>query len=104
MQQRRYLRPLERRVLDLTAAGNEHHDIAVRFRRSPGFIRRVHEWTDLPGREMPGGTVRGALRPLERRVVRWRDQGEPYAAIASRFRRTPGFIERVERLARQKMG
>ena len=38
---RRGTRALDRRVLDLRAAGETHAEIAHRFRRTPSFIRRV---------------------------------------------------------------
>lgn len=95
------LRPIERRILDLSHTGSSDADIATRFRRSPGYVRRVRELAGLHGR---GETEYGgaALRPLERRVLTLRRQGASYADIASRFRRSPSFIERVERIANDK--
>ena len=43
------------------------------------------------------------LRPLERRVLRWRDNGVQPAEIAPRFKRGPAFMEQVERLAEYKL-
>jgi hypothetical protein len=43
------------------------------------------------------------LRPVERRILRWRGEGATHAEIAGRFQRSPGFIERVEVLARYKL-
>jgi hypothetical protein len=40
------------------------------------------------------------LRPLERRVLRWREDGASFDEIAARFRRSPEFIERVVDMAR----
>ena len=98
------VRPLERRVLRLMERGVETEEIARRFRRSPEMIRRISEWAGLPGREH-GRVLQGdVLRPLERRVLRWRAQGLGYAEIAPRFRRSPDFVQRVERLAQYKLG
>jgi hypothetical protein len=70
------LRPLERRVLRLIEQGVDKEEIARRFRRSPEMIRRIGEWASLPrpaGARVPRGDV---LRPLERRVLRWRETGD----------------------------
>lgn len=76
-------------------------EIARRFRRSSDHIDRVIEWARLPGRGAP--TENETLRALERRVLRWREQGAAYEDIAARFRRSPGFVERVEGFARIKL-
>jgi hypothetical protein len=39
------------------------------------------------------------LRPIERRMVRLADAGVPRAEIGRRFRRTPGYVDRVLVLA-----
>ncbi len=93
------LRPLERRILSLDAAGCETIDIANRFRRSPGFIRRVIDMANMPGRNAPPSTSPVGLRPIERRVLKWIDSGADIPNIAARFRRTPQYIRRVEELA-----
>ena len=98
----RGLRPLERRVLRLTAAGVSHEEIARRFRRSPAFIRRVIDLTDVP-RSGVAATTDGPLRPLERRVLRWREQGAAPDEIGARFNRSPEFISRVEDIAHFKL-
>jgi DNA-binding CsgD family transcriptional regulator len=97
------LRPLERRVLRLAEAGHDNADIARRFKRSPEFIGRVLDLARLPGRRPRAGRPSG-LRPLERRILRWREQGATYADIGPRFHRSPEFVERVERLAQHRLG
>ncbi len=99
--ERSRLRPLERRILRLTDDGVDRAEIARRFRRSPQFVGRVIELARLPGRAATRD-VR-VLRPLERRVLGWREQGATYRDIAPRFRRSPEFVERVESLARYKL-
>ena len=99
--ERTELRPIERRVLRLADEGMDHAEIARRFRRSPEFIERVMDLARLPGRAAAGEA--GILRPLERRILGWLDQGAAHAEIAPRFRRSPDFIERVERLANYKL-
>ncbi len=95
------LRPMERRILRLVDAGVDDVEIAGRFRRSPEFIGRVIELARLPGRV--ASTDSQPLRPVERCILSWRDQGAGYAEIAPRLRRTPDFVERVESLARYKL-
>ena len=98
------LRPFERRVVRLAEAGVDHTEIARRFRRSPELIQRTLEWARLP-REDAGHHHQGdVLRPVERRVLRWRQNGADDAAIARRFRRGERYVAQVERLAMYKLG
>jgi DNA-binding CsgD family transcriptional regulator len=84
--------------------GVSEGEIARRFHRSPDMIRRVIALTEVP-RSVEAQVQRDdVLRPLERRVLRWRDAGADYAEIGPRFRRSPGFVRRVEGLARYKLG
>jgi hypothetical protein len=99
--ERSTLRPIERRVLRLDEEGIDHAEIARRFDRSPEFIERVLDLARLPGRS--GSRDSGHLRPLERRILAWLDRGAAHADIAPRFRRSPDFVERVERLANYKL-
>ena len=96
------LRPVERRIRRLVQHDVPVGDIAHRFRRSPEFIHRVIELSELSNRT--GQTASPAqLRPIERRILRWRDEGASPAEIGPRFNRSPGFVERVEHLARYKL-
>jgi DNA-binding CsgD family transcriptional regulator len=94
------LRPLERRVTRLAAAGVPPEEIGRRFHRSGDHIERVLTLASLPDRRAPERRV--GLRPLERRLLRWRDAGVPYEELADRFRRGPGYVERVLALAEYK--
>lgn len=96
------LRPVERRIRSLVQHDVPVGDIASRFRRSPEFIHRVIELSERSNRtrQMPSSAQ---LRPIERRILRWRDEGASHAEIGPRFNRSPGFIERVEHLARYKL-
>src|SRR2546423_6747944 len=102
MSQRQALRPLERRIVRLLEEGIDEAEIADRFRRSPNWVLRVAVMARMPRtQDLP---LRGdVLRPLERRVLRWRSDGAGYAEIAPRFRRSPGFIQRGEDLAHYKL-
>jgi DNA-binding CsgD family transcriptional regulator len=103
MEPDRRLRPIERRVLRLSQAGMDTDEIASRFRRSPDMIRRVVTLAAIPRPSRPA--VRGdVLTPVERRILRWRAAGADYADIGPRFRRSPAFVQRVEDLARYKLG
>jgi DNA-binding CsgD family transcriptional regulator len=98
------LRPIERRVLALKEAGVPDTEIARRFRRGRRFIEQVESLARLDGRDADKRTRRpGALRPVERRILSWRDRGVSPEQLADRFRRSPDFVRRVERLARYKL-
>jgi DNA-binding CsgD family transcriptional regulator len=98
------LRPLERRVVQLVEDGIGTTEIARRFRRSPEMIERIVGLATLPGRAAASAISQSeVLRPLERRVLRWREMGADYTEIASRFRRSPEDVEQVEKLARYKL-
>ena len=96
------LRPVERRIRSLVHDNVPVDDIAQRFRRSPEFIHRVIELSELSNRtgQAPSSAP---LRPIERRILRWRDEGASHAEIGPRFNRSPDFVERVEHLARYKL-
>ncbi len=96
------LRPIERRMLKLSNAGADDIEIAWRFRRTPKGVRQVIACAQLPRGDASPATP-GGLRPIERCVLRWRDEGADYADLASRFRRGPAFLEQVELLARYKL-
>jgi hypothetical protein len=95
------LRPLERRIRRLAAAGVVPAEIGRRFRRSGDYIERVLVFSDFPGRRAQ--VPRHGLRPLERRLLRWREQGASPEELADRFRRGPAHIERVLALADYKL-
>jgi len=95
------LRPFERRVVHMISQGLDEDEIGRRFRRRPETIRRVAALAAIPHGSRPvAGDV---LRPLERRVLRWRAQGVELPEIAQRFRRSAGFMAQVERLAHFKL-
>lgn len=96
-------RPLERRVLRLLAEGHDTTEIGRRFKRSPEMIGRLLTMADVQ-RVAPVPTDPPAvLRPLERRVLRWRAAGADHAAIGARFHRHGDHIARVERYALAKL-
>ena len=92
--------PIERRIARLTDEGVSEEEIARRFRRSPGFVGRVLALAQVPRRA--GSQRPDKLRPVERRVLKWRADGLSVTDIAPRFRRQPRTIEQIERLARYK--
>ena len=93
---REHLRPLERCVLSMRDKGQSIEEIAGRLKRSPQHVERIIAWTELP---RSGTASRTSARALENRVLALRQRGETYEDIGDRFRRSPGFIRRVEGLA-----
>lgn len=98
------LRPLERAVARLAAEGRTSSDIAWRFRRSPGHIERVMEMSELRHRAEPARRSSPDLRPVERLVIRARDDGRDLAEVAARMRRSPEFVTRVAKMVDLKRG
>jgi hypothetical protein len=96
------LRPVERRVLRWAEAGLDDAEIARRFGRGERWAAQVRMLAGVPrtGRRAPD--VRG-LRPIERCLLRWREQGSDHEELSPRFRRSPDFLARVERYARHKL-
>lgn len=103
MSQTRTLRPLERRVVRLVEDGVGQAEIAHRFKRTPEMIDRIIGLAALPAGAVSATPRHELLRPLERRVLRWRETGADYGAIGARFRRSAGAVEQVERLAHYKL-
>lgn len=95
------LRPIERRMLKLSEAGAGDVEIAWRFRRTPKNVRQVMACAQVPRSGGAGSAAQ--LRPIERRVLRWREEGADYHEMASRFRRSVGFLQQVEELAHYKL-
>lgn len=95
------LRPLERRIIRLVDEGHDRADIARRFRRSPEFVGRIMDFTRLPRTQGPASEE--LLRPIERRVLKWRARGADHHEIGRRFNRSADHVERVERLAHYKL-
>ena len=102
MSETRPLRPIERRVLSLVDAGVDDVEIGSRFRRSPAMIRRIVGFTGIPTHTRATGASSSGLRPLEQRILRWREDGADYVDIGRRFGRPPDHVRRVEALARYK--
>ncbi|MGF1598692.1 MAG: hypothetical protein ACFCVK_17485 [Acidimicrobiales bacterium] len=96
------LRPRERAVKRMAGDGMSDVDIAWRLRRSPGHIQRMRGWMEL--RTTEPERAGAGHSPIERMVLRSRAEGASHAEIAARLRRTPGFVERVERYAALRPG
>jgi DNA-binding CsgD family transcriptional regulator len=94
------LRPLERRITRLAAAGMPPQEIGRRFHRSGSHVERVLTLAGLPDRHARPRA--DGLTPIERRLLRWRDAGATPEEVADRFRRGPGYVERVLALADYK--
>ena len=78
-------------------------EVARRFRRSPEMIRRVVALTDVPRSDADQFRRDDPLRPVERRLLRWRAEGAGYDEIGPRFHRSSDFVRRVEALAHYKL-
>jgi hypothetical protein len=109
-----HLRPVERRVLRWAEIGLDDAEIARRFGRSERWVAQVRFLAALDRSaplDQPGVSDRSdmsdrsaaRLRPLERRLLRWRREGVGHEDLSGRFRRSPEFLARVEDYARYKL-
>lgn len=98
-----HLRPIERRIRRLVAAGVDPAEVAWRFRRSRRSVTQILALGSRPDRGSSSSTSQDVLRPLEQRILAWREGGASYAEIGARFRRSPQFVRRVEDLAQAKL-
>lgn len=98
------LRPVERRVLRLAGEGLDDAEIGRRFRRGEAWTAQVRRLAEV---DRPPAATAGdddePLRPLERRLLRWRADGADHDDLAPRFRRSPDFLARVEDYAHYKL-
>lgn len=107
------LRPVERRVLRLADEGLDDAEIGRRFGRGERWTAQVRFLADLDvprsegtGSDAGDGPEIGAedrLRPLERRLLRWRAQGLDHDELADRFRHSAEHLARVEEYAHYKL-
>ena len=102
------LRPVERRVVRWAESGLDDAEIGRRFGRGERWAAQVRFLADLD-RPRPGSPATDTtadadpLRPLERRLLRWREQGLDHDELSTRFRRSPGFLARIEGFANYKL-
>jgi DNA-binding CsgD family transcriptional regulator len=101
------LRPIERVVIRALDAGVSVSDVATSLRKHPRTVRRIAHMaayaqaSDME-RDFARSTDSTGLRPIERRVLAMRSAGMPLGEIASRFRRSPAHIRRIEQYAQMK--
>lgn len=104
------LRPIERRILKLQGGlvdGERHssEELAGRFRRSSQHISRIAElatWKLSHPSTVP--EVEAAqLRPIERRVMKLRQDDLTNEDLAARFGRSADHMGRIQQLAQWKL-
>jgi hypothetical protein len=78
-------------------------EIGKRLRKSPEFVSRVIDWTQIPRNAADSGDS-AELTPLERRVLQLRHEDEDHQTIADRFRKSARFIRQVEGMAHFRIG
>lgn len=98
------LRPIERVVLRMHGEGVSPADIGKKVRKKPGTINRILEMVELKqGEESVRTPDNNTLRPVERVVMRLRDQGETYSQIGNRLALSGRRIQFIEQLAQFKL-
>jgi IS30 family transposase len=97
------LRPIERVILRLESEDVSVVDIARRVGKKPGTVTRILEMVDYKD-ETPATaqTDDSRIRPLERVIIRLRDNGESYGEIGNRLGRSGAQVRRIEGYAQLK--
>ena len=84
-------------------AGLTPAETGRRFHRSGRYVEQVLRLAQVPRAGVDQSSPVGLqLRPLERRLLRWRAQGVDASEVAAMFGRSPAHIERVLALADYK--
>jgi hypothetical protein len=87
----------------MVEAGLTPAETGRRFHRSERHVEQVLRLAQVARtHDDPPNTVGVPLRALERRLLRWRDEGVDAGEVAAMFRRTPEHIERVLALVEYK--
>lgn len=97
------LRPIERVILRLESEDVSVVDIARRVGKKPGTVTRILEMVEYKD-ETPATarTDDSRIRPLERVIIRLRDNGESYGEIGNRLGRSGAQVRRIEGYAQLK--
>ena len=98
------LRPIERTILRLKSSGMSLPEIARRVRKRPGTVERILLMIDYKRDVEATEKVSEPLTPLERVVLRLREEGENHGEIGSRLGRSGAQIRRIESYIAIKTG
>ena len=97
------LRPIERVVMRLHNEGCSLADIGKKVRKKPGTVTRIMRMTEYKQDGLPEQAASDhLLRPVERVVLRLREQGETYGQIGNRLAHSGQRIQFIESLAEFK--
>ena len=97
------LRPIERVVMRLHDEGCSLADIGKKVGKKPGTVTRILRMTEYKQDGLPDQSASDhPLRPVERVVLRLREQGETYSQIGNRLARSGLRIKFIEGLAEFK--
>jgi DNA-binding CsgD family transcriptional regulator len=97
------LRPIERVVMRLHDEGCSLADIGKKVGKKPGTVTRILRMAEYKQDGLPDRTAGDhTLRPVERVVLKLRDQGETYSQIGNRLARSGRRIQFIEGLAEFK--
>ena len=99
------LRPIERTILRLRAAGMSSPEIGRRVGKRPGTVDRILLMIDYK-RDLETGSThrREGLTALERVVLKLRAKGQNHGEIGSRLGRSGAQIRRIESYIGLKSG
>ena len=99
------LRPIERVVMRLHDEGCSLADIGKKVGKKPGTVTRILRMTEYKQDGLPDRAAsQHPLRPVERVVLRLRDQGETYSQIGNRLARSGRRVQFIESLAAFEQG
>jgi DNA-binding NarL/FixJ family response regulator len=97
------LRPIERVVMRLHEEGCSLADIGKKVGKKPGTVTRIMRMTEYKQDGLPDQAARDhTLRPVERVVLKLRNNGETYSQIGNRLARSGRRIQFIEGLAEFK--